>query len=65
MKKNVGATDRLLRLILGLVVIAVGVYYESWFGLVGLVPIMTALLNWCPAYVPLKLSTIKRGDNKK
>ncbi len=65
MKKNVGATDRLLRLILGLVIIAVGVYYGSWFGLVGLVPIMTALLNWCPFYVPLKLSTIKRGDNKK
>ena len=65
MKKNVGATDRLLRLILGLVVIAVGVYYESWFGLVGLIPVMTALLNWCPFYVPLKLSTIKHGDNKK
>lgn len=65
MKKNVGATDRLLRLILGLVIIAVGVYYQSWFGLIGLVPIMTALLNWCPFYVPLKLSSIKRGDNKK
>lgn len=64
MKKNVGATDRLIRIILGLVIIAWGIYAENWFGLVGLVPLMTALLNWCPAYLPFKISTIKRGDNK-
>jgi len=65
MKKNVGATDRLLRIILGLVIITVGVFYESWWGIVGIVPLMTGLLNYCPLYCPLKLSTIKRGDNKQ
>ena len=65
MKKNVGASDRIVRIILGLVIIAWGVYAENWFGLVGIVPLMTALLNWCPAYLPFKMSTIKRGDNKQ
>ena len=65
MKKNVGAIDRIIRLVLGLVIIAWGVYAENWFGLIGIVPLMTGTLNWCPAYLPLKLSTIKRGDNKQ
>ena len=64
MKKNVGSLDRLFRMILGLVIIAWGIYAESWFGFIGIVPLMTALLNWCPFYIPLKISTIKRGDNK-
>jgi Inner membrane protein YgaP-like, transmembrane domain len=64
MKKNVGATDRLIRIILGLVIIAWGIYAENWIGLIGIIPFMTALLNWCPGYVPFKISTIKRGDNK-
>lgn len=65
MKKNVGSVDRLLRIIVGAAIVVWGVYAESWWGLVGLVPLMTGLLNWCPVYLPLKLSTIKRGDNKK
>ncbi len=65
MKKNVGAIDRIIRLVLGLVIIAWGVYAENWFGLIGIVPLVTGTLNWCPAYLPLKLSTIKRGDNKQ
>lgn len=65
MKKNVGSVDRLLRIIVGAVIVVWGVYSESWWGLVGLVPLMTGLLNWCPIYLPFNLSTIKRGDNKK
>jgi hypothetical protein len=64
MRKNVGAIDRLIRFILGLIIIAWGVYAESWWGVAGIVPLMTGTLNWCPFYIPLKLSTIKRGDNK-
>ncbi len=65
MKKNVGSLDRLLRIIVGAVIVVWGVYSESWWGLVGLVPLMTGLLNWCPAYLPMKISTIKKGDNKQ
>ena len=65
MKKNVGSVDRLLRIIVGAVIVVWGVYAESWWGLVGLVPLMTGMLNWCPVYLPFSLSTIKKGDNKQ
>lgn len=65
MKKNVGSVDRLLRIIVGAVIVVWGVSAESWWGLVGLVPLMTGMLNWCPVYLPFNLSTIKKGDNKQ
>ena len=65
MKKNVGSVDRPLRIIVGAVIVVWGVYAESWWGLVGLVPLMTGMLNWCPVYLPFNLSTIKKGDNKQ
>jgi hypothetical protein len=55
--KNVGSADRVIRLILGLVIIGIGYYYQSWWGAIGIVPIFTALVGWCPAYMPLGIST--------
>ena len=60
MKCNVGKTDKIIRLEIGLIIGAVGIYYQSWWGLIGIVPVGTALINWCPMYVPLKL-TPKKG----
>lgn len=50
MTKNVGGIDKTLRIIIGLAVIAAGVYYESYWGAIGLVPLLTALIGWCPPY---------------
>lgn len=55
--KNVGSADRAIRLVLGLVIIAIGYYYQSWWGAIGIVPIFTALIGWCPAYMPFGIST--------
>lgn len=55
--KNVGSADRVIRLILGLVIIGIGYYYQSWWGAIGIVPIFTALIGWCPAYMPFGIST--------
>ncbi|MBU0656788.1 MAG: DUF2892 domain-containing protein [Gammaproteobacteria bacterium] len=57
---NVGSTDKTLRIIAGLIIIALGVYYQSWWGAVGAVPLLTGLLGWCPAYLPLGISTCKK-----
>ncbi|WGZ95754.1 MAG: DUF2892 domain-containing protein [Candidatus Thiothrix putei] len=57
---NVGSTDKMLRIIAGLIMIALGVYYQSWWGAVGVVPLLTGLLGWCPAYLPLGISTCKK-----
>ncbi|MDX1285246.1 MAG: DUF2892 domain-containing protein [Draconibacterium sp.] len=59
MKCNVGSIDRLLRIIVGLLIAIIGVVFDSWWGLVGLVPLATGLFKWCPVYVPFKISTKK------
>ncbi len=59
MTKNVGTLDRGIRLLLGLVVIGIGVYYQSWWGIIGVVPLFTAVVGWCPPYALLGFSTCK------
>ena len=59
MKINVGSADRVIRIIVGVAICAAGWYYHSWWGLIGLVPIATAAIGWCPAYLPFKISTKK------
>ena len=60
MKCNVGSVDRLLRIIVGLIIAILGVVFDSWWGLVGLVPLATGLFQFCPLYLPFKLSTAKK-----
>lgn len=60
MKPNIGPADRVIRIVVGLVVIGVGAYFKSWWALVGLVPIATAAVRFCPAYLPFGLSTCRR-----
>ncbi len=59
MKQNIGSTDKIIRLILGIVIAALGYYYKSWWGLVALVPLLTALVSFCPLYPIFGLSTKK------
>ncbi len=64
MKPNVGSIDRILRIIVGLAVLGAGYYYKSWFGLIGIVPLLTATFSFCPAYLPFGLSTCARPKSK-
>ncbi len=59
MKQNVGSTDKIIRIILGILIAAVGYYYRSWWGLIALVPLLTAFISFCPIYPILGLSTKK------
>lgn len=59
MKQNVGNIDRALRLTAGIVIVGAGVYFQSWWGLIGLVPLFTGTTRWCPAYLPFGISTCK------
>jgi len=60
MKTNVGGIDRTLRYIAGLAIIGAGFYFKSWWGLVGVVPVLTATFRFCPAYLPFGMSTCRR-----
>lgn len=59
MKKNVGKIDKAIRLIAGLIVGGLGIYYQSWWGLIGIIPIATSLMSFCPFYPILGIKTNK------
>jgi len=59
MEKNVGTVERIVRIVVGLIIIVVGYLYQSWWGAIGIIPILTGSLGWCPAYIPFKINTNK------
>jgi hypothetical protein len=65
MKPNVGSIDRTLRFLLGLALLGAGYYFKSWWGLIGIVPLLTATFRFCPAYLPFGLSTCAKPDKKE
>jgi hypothetical protein len=57
MKCNVGRTDRIIRIILGLGIAILGVVFDSWWGLIGIVPLVTGIFAFCPSYLPFNINT--------
>lgn len=57
---NVGKTERVIRVIVGLAVIGAGFAYQSWWGAIGLVPLLTGATGYCPPYQMLGISTNKK-----
>ena len=61
MLKNMGTPDRVIRIIVGLVLIALYFVYPTapyrWAFLLGIVPLATGLLGWCGLYSLLGIST--------
>lgn len=57
MQVNVGGADRVIRIVVGLAIIGVGLYFRSWWGAVGLLPLATGLFRMCPGYLPFGIST--------
>lgn len=60
MKKNVGGIDRILRIVLGLALLVfafVGPEGVKVWGFIGIVPLATGLLNFCPLYSIIGLNT--------
>lgn len=64
MERNMSATDRIARATIGLALLGVLFTVEGalrWLGLIGLVPLVTALIGWCPAYTLLGFRTDNVG----
>jgi hypothetical protein len=59
MKCNVGKTDKTIRIVLGIVIAAAGFYFKSWWGIVAIVPLVTAFTGFCPLYSLLGINTCK------
>ncbi|TAL69127.1 MAG: DUF2892 domain-containing protein [Bacteroidetes bacterium] len=60
MKCNVGENDKLIRILLGISMIATGIILKSWIGYIGIIPIFTAVIGFCPLYPIAKVNTCKR-----
>ncbi len=59
MKANVGGIDRILRILVGVALVGWGIYARNWWGAIGLIPLFTALVGWCPLYTLIGVSTRK------
>lgn len=58
MKANVGGFDRLIRIVAGIVLIALAAMGTiGWWGLIGIVPLATGFMRFCPLYPLLGIST--------
>lgn len=59
MKPNIGPVDRILRILAGASILGAGAYFGSLWGLIGIGPLVTAFVRWCPAYLPLGINTCR------
>ena len=60
MKTNVGNIDRAVRIIVGLALIAATMVGAiGLWGWIGIVPLLTGIFRFCPAYMPFGISTCK------
>lgn len=48
MKCNVNRTNRIIRFLIGIASLLLGLYFQSWWGLVGLLALYTISIAWCP-----------------
>jgi len=58
MKRNVGYIDLVVRLILGVVLIGLTLTHViSWWGFIGIIPLATGLIRFCPLYTLVGFKT--------
>jgi hypothetical protein len=60
MKTNVGGIDRIVRGVAGIGLIAWALTGGPVWAWIGVVPLATAALGWCPLYAPFGISTLGR-----
>lgn len=60
MTRNVGGIDRILRIVIGIALIvgAITGTIGVW-GWIGIVPLATGLIGWCPPYAIFGINTCK------
>lgn len=65
MKKNVGNIDQAIRMIAGIALIIFAVVTNNWWGLIGIVPIITSVIGYCPVYSLFKISSVSKIKTEK
>ena len=64
MKTNVGGIDKILRIVVGIALIAWAILGGPVWAWIGLLPIITGVMGWCPAYTLIGFNTcpLKKKD---
>jgi hypothetical protein len=62
MKKNMGQKDRAVRALAGVIMLVYGVVFQNLVGVVGLIPLVTAIIGYCPLYDVLGVTSNKYAD---
>ncbi len=63
MKKNIGKVERVIRIIAGAAITSLAFWGpQSPWAFLGLIPLATGLIGWCPPYAVLGFSTCKNCD---
>ncbi len=72
LRPNVGGLDRAIRMLLGSILLAAGIFlriqgvsHALTIGIVGLVMLIMSVIRFCPLYVPFGLSTADKGTRAK
>ena len=61
MKLNSGGIDRIIRIIAGLALLAsAGIFHGPVWAFIGILPLATGIIGWCPAYPILGINTCKK-----
>jgi len=66
MQKNIHSIERVVRVVLGLTIASLAFWGPSnpWF-LLGLIPVATGIIGWCPPYSLLGINTCNLGKSKQ
>jgi hypothetical protein len=64
MKKNIGKTDKIVRILIGFSIIILGAYLKSVWGVFGMIPVISAEIGICPMYLILKVNTALKDIKK-
>ena len=64
MKLNVGGIDRILRILVGLALVAWAIFGGPVWAWIGIVPLATGAIGFCPFYPMIGLNTCPMKDNK-
>lgn len=66
MKKNIGTVERVIRVVVGIGILSLAfVGEETPWAYLGILPLLTGLVGWCPPYAVLGISTCKASDHRE
>jgi len=67
MNKNIHSIERVVRIVAGLAILSLLLFWEGnarYWGLIGILPMVTGLIGWCPPYAILGISTCKAEQSE-